>query len=480
MAHRIIIAAGLTLGMAVTATADRGGPYSVEQKLTASDAAEDDSFGSSVAISGTTAVVGARHEDDGGSSSGSVYVYQQLGDGTWGEIQKLTASDAAELDYFGTSVAISGDWILIGANEDDDNDSNSGSAYLFQRQGDGTWSEIQKLIASDGATKDRFGQSVAISGETAIIGAWKDDDNGSNSGSAYLFQQQDDGSWAEVQKLTASDGTGGEYFGWSVSISGEQALVGAYYDDSDAAEACGSAYLFERQDDETWVEQQKLVASDSADNDFFGMSVSVSADAAVVGVPNDDDVGSGSGSAYVFQRQDDDTWSEAQKLTATNTGNFGDSVAIFDDMILIGSTLAGNDEVYSGAAFLYQRQADDSWIEFRKLTPSDGETSDNFGERVAISAGTALIASINDDDHGTSSGSAYIYTSPTPAGTGACCVHTGCDILTREQCVNLGGEYLDGTLCDECDPLCLADINANGIVGVGDLLEVIDTWGPCP
>jgi len=266
-----------------------------QQKITASDGASDDYFGYSVSISGDTAIVGAYGNDDKGSYSGSAYVFVRSGT-TWTEQQKLTASDGAAYDIFGESVSISGDTAIVGARHDDDKGSSSGSAYVFVRSGT-TWTEQQKLTASDGASSDWFGWSVSISGDTAIVGAYLDDDKGSASGSAYVFVRSGT-TWTEQQKLTASDGASSDYFGRSVSISGDTAIVGAYQDD-DKGSASGSAYVFLRSGT-TWTEQQKLTASDGGSVDHFGYSVSISGDTAIVGAYRDDDKGSYSGSAYVF------------------------------------------------------------------------------------------------------------------------------------------------------------------------------------
>ena len=213
------------------------GVWSEQQKLTASDAVSGDVFGISVSIDGDTAVIGAWGDDDNGSNSGSAYVYVRS-NGVWTEQQKLTASDGATGDRFGYSVSIDGDTAVIGARYDDDNGSNSGSAYVYVRT-NGVWSELQKLTASDGAGDDQFGYSVSIDGDTAVIGARYDDDNGSNSGSAYVYVRSN-GVWSELQKLTASDGAAEDQFGYSVSIDGDTAVIGAYADDSSS----GSAYVF--------------------------------------------------------------------------------------------------------------------------------------------------------------------------------------------------------------------------------------------
>ena len=187
------------------------------------------------------ALIGAYGDGDNGSYSGSAYVFHRSGS-TWSQQAKLIASDGAAFDWFGHSVSISGDYALVGAPDDDDNGSNSGSAYVFQRSGS-TWTQQAKLIASDGAADDRFGFSVSISGDYALVGAYGDGDNGSASGSAYVFQRSDS-TWTQQVKLKASDGAADDVFGYSVSISGDCALVGAYGDDDNGTES-GSIYFFE-------------------------------------------------------------------------------------------------------------------------------------------------------------------------------------------------------------------------------------------
>ena len=210
--------------------------WSEQQKLTASDAAPNDDFGTSVALSGDTAVVGAPFDDDAGSASGSAYVFVRSGT-RWSQQQKLTASDAAPNDDFGLAVAVSGDTAVVGAIGDDDAGRVSGAAYVFVRSGT-RWSQQQKLTASDAASNDLFGISVAVSGDTAVVGARGDDDAGGvNSGAAYVFVRSGT-RWSEQQKLTASDAAAGIRFGNSVAVSGDTAVVGAFEDDS--------AYVFVR------------------------------------------------------------------------------------------------------------------------------------------------------------------------------------------------------------------------------------------
>jgi hypothetical protein len=207
-------------------------------KFTASDAMAWDNFGSSVGISGTTAIVGAHNNDDPCSNSGSAYLYD-FSDPCNIIETKLTASDAVSNDSFGGSVSLSGTTALVSATGDDDNGSSSGSAYVYDFSDPCSIIET-KLTASDGATGDWFGKFVSLGGTTALVGARNDDDAGSSSGSAYLF---DVSTGVELTKLTASDAAAGDAFGESVSISGTTAIVGAYHDD-DAGTSSGSAYLY--------------------------------------------------------------------------------------------------------------------------------------------------------------------------------------------------------------------------------------------
>jgi hypothetical protein len=290
--RRILVSAALSVLLLAALAANVN---AAEVKITAGDGAAYDLFGYSVAISGDYAVVGAHWDDDAGSWSGSAHIFKR--DGTaWTEQAKITASDGAADDRFGGSVAISGDYAVVGARGDDDAGSASGSAHIFKRDGT-AWTQEDKITASDGAEGDNFGWSVAISGDYAVVGAYYDDDAGWQSGSAYIFKR-DGTAWTEQAKINASDGVGSDNFGWSVAISGDYAVAGARGDD-DAGSASGSAYIFKR-DGTTWIEQAKITASDGATSDNFGYSVAISGDYAVAGAYYDDDAGYNSGSAYIY------------------------------------------------------------------------------------------------------------------------------------------------------------------------------------
>jgi hypothetical protein len=253
-------------------------------ELIPSDDAKGNGFGYSVAISGTTVVVGAPLDDDNGQWSGAAYVFDT---NTGQQIAKLLPSDGAAEDFFGVSVAISGDTAIVGMYRYDTSMGQYGSAYLFDTN---TGQQIAQLIARDGVAGDSFGISVAMSGTTAVVGAFGDNDNGFHSGSAYLF---DTTTGQQITKLLPSDGAAGDYFGYSVAINGSTAVIGAFGDSLNF----GSAYLF---DTITGQQIAKLLPSDGAMGDEFGFSVAINGSTAVIGSRLDDDNGNASGSAYLF------------------------------------------------------------------------------------------------------------------------------------------------------------------------------------
>ena len=328
---------------------------------------------------------------------------------------KLRASDGVADDHFGLSVSIDGNTALVGAYGDDDNGSISGSAYIFRFDGS-SWVEETKLLPSDGAADDYFGYSVAIDGNTALVGAYCDDDNGSKSGSAYIFTPNsiDPNNWDQQAKLTAPDGAAIDYFGESVSISGDYAIIGAYGDD-DNGSASGSAYIF-RYDGSNWVQQEKLLASDGTMSDYFGGSVAIDGNTALVGANGDDDNGSSSGSAYIFTPNeiDPNNWDQQAKLTATDgaaSDLFGYSVSICGDYAIVGAHLDDDKGYNSGSAYIFTPNSIDpnNWDQQAKLTASDGASSDYFGYSVAIDDNTSLVGAYREDDNGYDSGSAYVF-----------------------------------------------------------------------
>jgi predicted outer membrane repeat protein len=416
-----------------------------ETKLIASDGASQDSFGKSVSISsdGATAIVGAHGDDDNGNSSGSAYIYS-LEKGIWQET-KLLASDGHLYHYFGRSVSISSDGAtaIVGAPTDGAY-YFSGSAYIYSLV-KGIWQETKHLTSGQPTYGDSFGNSVSISsdGATVIVGAHGDDDNGNSSGSAYIYSLVN-GIWQQT-KLLASDGASNDNFGVRVSLSGDgtSAIVGANGDDDNGSYS-GSAYIYSLVKG-IWQET-KLLASDGATQDYFGNSVSISSDGAtvIVGARGDDDNGTSSGSAYIYSLVKG-IWQETKLLASDGASHdyFGDSVSISSDgATAIVGAYGGDNYPSSGSAYIYSL-VKGIWQE-TKLLASDGATQDYFGNSVSISSdgATVIVGAHGDDDNGTRSGSAYIYLSP---------------FIYSEDC-NANG------VPDECD---IADGTSNDVNGNG-------------
>ncbi len=357
--------------------------------LQATDAAETDLFGVSVCVSGDTACVGAPF----GGGTGSAYVYTRR-DGVWTRQQELSPNDVAADDLFGISVAVSGDTALVGAAYDDAAGVNSGSAYVFTRT-DGVWTEQQELVPDEGSLNNWFGFSVSLSGDTALVGSFYGDNGGPYPGTAYVFTRND-GVWTRQQRL-APDAAERGNFGRTVSVSGDTAVVG---------DGGGSAYVFLRADG-VWTQQQRLSASDAGAG--FGVSVSLSGDTALIGAAQDDDRGARSGSAYVFTRTAG-AWTERQKITAADAAandEFGTHVCVSGDTAVIGARFDDDRGTDSGSAYVFRR-VDGVWAEQRKLIADDAGARDGFGHAASVSAGTAVVGSYVYDLLSPRSGSALV------------------------------------------------------------------------
>jgi hypothetical protein len=386
-----------------------------QPKLLAADGAAYDRFGHAVAVSGDTAVVGADRNDEKGPDAGAAYVFVRSGT-TWSQQAKLTAADGHANDYFGVAVAVSGDTALVGSMFNDDAKSDAGAAYVFVRSGT-SWTQQAKLLAADAASSKQLGISVALSGDTALVGAVEDADHGKRSGAAYVFARGGT-RWSQQAKLTAADGAAFDQFGISVAVSGNTALIGAAGDDEHGP-GSGSAYVFARSGT-SWSQEAKLTAADGAAADQFGVSVAVSGDTALVGANLADARGPDSGAAYVFARSGT-SWSQEAKLTAGDGANgdtFGASVALLEDTALIGVPNDRHLGAASGSAYLFVRSGT-SWSQQAKLTAADATSADLFGASVAFSDNTALVGAVCDGDLGSSSGSAYLYTPPPRRATAA-------------------------------------------------------------
>ena len=377
------------------------GQWQQNAKLTASDGSAGDRFGVSVSLNGGTLLVGADLDDQNGQYAGSAYVFELDGE-VWTPVAKLTPSDGAADNYFGQFVSVSEDTAAIGAS----GHLGHGAVYVFERIS-GTWTQTGELHAADGSAGDNFGHSVCIDADTVFVGAPGRDDHGNESGAVYIFERTA-GVWTQFAKLTAPDGAPEDRFGKAVSVSGDSAFIGAFFDDDNGLNS-GSAYVFERVDGE-WSQVQKLTPSDGSPIDQFGISATIDGTTAIVGAEYDDDNGTDSGSAYVFDRIGG-VWTEVTKLTApdgTAGDHFGWSVAISGDTIGVGANWADVQGSDSGSAYVFRR-ASNSWTQIAKVSAPDGAAGDWFGHSVAVGDDMAVVGSYWDDDAGTDSGSVYVF-----------------------------------------------------------------------
>lgn len=375
--------------------------FTETRKLTASNGRSGDLFGISVAISGETAVV--RTLADSGRGTAYIFARRQGGTEGWGEVKRLVAVDAIVPEQTNMSVAISGNTVVIGHDLDN---AGKGLVYIYDRNkgGANNWGEVKRLSASDGAANDNFGIAVGISGDTVVVGARSDD---FVRGSAYIYDRNRGGTdnWGEVKKLIASDGARGDQFGLSVGIAGNTVVVGAPGGNGFR----GSTYVYERNTNgiENWGEARKLTAPDAAVNDLFGSSVGISSDTVVVGAFGDD---VSKGSAHIYQRNKGGAgnWGFVKKLSASDgvaVDLFGFSVGISVDRVVVGAV---RDDSQRGSAYVFERGmgGTDNWGEVQKLTASDGVGDDNFGISVGID-GDSVIVGANGDD--SLKGSAYVF-----------------------------------------------------------------------
>ena len=419
------------------------------QKVVASDRAQDDHFGSSVSIFGNYAVVGASSEDEDTSGSntasgaGAAYIYEiNTTTGVWDEVQKLIASDRAAGDSFGAAVSIVGSYVVVGAPAEDENStggsaaSSAGSVYIFERNSTtGIWTQVQKLVASDRATGDHFGAAVSISGNYIVVGSSDEDEDaiGNNTlasaGSVYIFQRNSStGTWAQAQKVIASDRSADAFFGFSVCVLDDQLIAGAKDESTTGA---GAAYIFKRNSVGVWNPVQKIVASDKDTLAHFGYSVSIDNEYALVGAPGakKDTAGSvsiaGAGAAYLFRIDSLGSWNQVAKLVSSDrdtNAQFGHSVSFsngyalvaapFDDTDTSASTLTAD----AGAAYLFElNPSTQSWVQTNKFLAENRDVNDLYGFSVNLSGSSAIIGApgdaedANDTNSVSLAGSAYIY-----------------------------------------------------------------------
>ena len=407
-----LLVVGASLGLNGTGADQRtayvysfvGGGAAFIRQLGAEVGNADDRFGYAVAVKGDTVLVGAYRADAAATDQGAAYVFT-LRDSQHVAQPKLLANDGADDDKFGVSVAVSGDTLAVGAFGDDiGTNVNQGSVYIFVRNGTG-WVFQQKLTAPDGAASDLFGYAVALSGETLAVGAFNAK-IGANTkqGAAYVFVRNG-ATWTFQQKIFAAaiDGLPNDYFGCAVALEGNTLAVGAYGQNNTR----GAGYVFTRTG-ATWTQQgPKLLANGGTSGDELGAALALSGNTAVLGAPGVD-IGTNSrqGAAYVFTRIGT-VWTQQQPRLTANDGaadnDFGGAVAVYGNTAAVGAQGNGG-----GRGAVYEFTYDGvSWTQQPKLTADDGKVGDKFGYAVALSGDTLVAGADNGNNQ---RGAAYVFT----------------------------------------------------------------------
>ncbi len=358
---------------------------SSEQKVTALDGLADDHFGYSVAISGDTALVGAYNAND---STGAAYVFIRSG-AAWIYQATLAAADGRPGDRFGIAVAVSGDTALVGADKARiGSQIYQGAAYVFTRGGV-SWTQQAELTAGDGAENDRFGSVLALSGNTALVGVPYDQvGDHAMQGSAYIFVRSGT-AWSQQAHLIANDGAAADWFGYAVALSGDTALIGAVVDDIGAQTNQGSAYIFTRSGSQ-WAQSVKLVHMEGVEEDRFGYAVALAGDTCLVSAVN---VNSGKSAVFVFTGSGS-SWTLQDQWTVAggnNYDNFGQAVSLAGSTALVAARPTNGG---LGSAYLFNRPGA-VWLLQAQLFASDGTPNDQFGNSAALSGSWALVGAPN-------------------------------------------------------------------------------------
>ncbi|MDY7110355.1 MAG: FG-GAP repeat protein [Planctomycetota bacterium] len=430
------------------------------EKLLAPDGDEQDNFGAGIAIDGDVIVVGA--PDVTGETSGAAYVYRFDGE-AWGFEQKLIPSEPQPAQYFGYSVAIHESAIIAGAWGDTVNDVQSGSAWVF-RHTRGGWIEEAMLAPADAADGDRFGFSVDIDAQRAIVGAIWNSDEYQHRGAAFVFRRDGD-VWTQEAKLLASDGEAGDWFGQAVALDNDVAIVTISRN-----ELGGPAYAY-RRNGTTWQEEGTLEPPGSAGTQF-GIAAAMHGDVAVIGASFDHELGEKAGAAYVFHQVDAE-WAQRAKLLASDgqpDDQFGHSVGSDGQTVIVGARWDQPYGYQSGSAYLFESDGG-SWIESSTLIAPDGEEGDRFGFAVGVDGDIAAVGALRDQDNGPESGSAHVFDTIGPD-----CNENGiCDWI---DIANGTSEDVNGNgIPDECEELCPEDLSGDGEVNTVDLLILLGAWG---
>ena len=395
-----------------------------EQKLVAQAPLEFGLFGFEVELEDDTLVVAGIGFSVGVTVAGEVQIFERTPTG-WAPTERLVTPDGADLDEFGTGLALDGDRLFVGARSHDLTNEDAGAVYVYERGGGGPFTFVQKLVASGPDLGDLFGWSIAADGDRVAIGAPSDDEDGNNSGAVYLFERVG-GTWIQTLKFNASNTIFGDQFGSSVDLQGDILMVSSPLTDINE----GTVYVFQRVG-VTWVEQQLLNPSDAQTNQNFGARVDLDGDSVLIGAFQDDNSGGPfTGAAYVFTSSGG-TWTEQQKLTGSDTASgafFGTRVALDGDRAIVGAWAHTTDELQAGSAYVFDRFGA-QWTETAALTPSDAAETDLFGLDVDLQGGEVVVGAVQADIGATSNaGAAYVFTLRTPRPSFCSADTTGCTL----------------------------------------------------
>jgi hypothetical protein len=378
------------------------------EKVTAGDASGNDHFGSAVSQWGNYLAVGAKDADE-------TTLYWVEDNGSLIELATLTPPDGGANSQFGVSVFMTDGIIAVGAKwSDHDGHSNSGAAYLYQVVPDGTVHYLHKVTAHDANATDYFGTSVSFSHGILAVGAPSDNHSGhTDAGSAYLYRLEHNGSLSPLGKVTASDANASDEFGYSVSQSGDLLVVGAWGDDHEGGSNAGSAYLFQLEQNESVTELGKVTASDASANDHFGRSVSLFGDTFAVGAYlHDPDGLNTAGAAYLFHLEQNGSISYLDKIKDAPAGStFGNSLSMWDDLLIVGAYQETHDgKADAGAVYLYRVEHNGSATLLNRIVSHDANVSDEFGFAVSLSDGLLAVGAQNaDHGGGTDAGAVYVF-----------------------------------------------------------------------
>lgn len=394
-----------------------------------SDGDVDDYTGYAVSIYNNIAVVGVPQWSSN-YRYGKVYIYRHNGL-QWIEEEQLTPPDGDYNDEFGYSLSQSTNRVVVGSLYDDDMGVDSGSVYIFiyNQHGNGKWDIEAKITAPDGSANDNFGRSVYSFGDVLVVGAMNDDDTGTDSGSVYIFRYDRDNTqqWILEEKITASDGDNGDRFGYCVSAANDVIAVGTPYDNGEAGNDIGSTYIFryDRDDSKQWLEEAKITPEDGIANDYFGCAVSINNNLVVIGADNDNNInGKEAGSAYIFRynRNEYEPWLFEAKLLASNGhkgDNFGHAVSVYGKNVVVGAINGDDEGINTGTAYIFRNNpfSYNHWTEVAKLQSTNNKGDDKFGNSVAVSNDKVVIGAPYNDDNNENSGMAYVFDVDCPVLT---------------------------------------------------------------